>query len=651
MSYRISIDRAFVGLAVLSLAAYVVVLVDTAWIGDDAYITFRTVENAIHGFGLCWNVDDRVHVYTHPLWMLLLIVARSVVGDMYWAGLALGFVLSVVAVVLAVFRVASGAVTGALLAAYLVSARGFVDYSTSGLENPMSHLCLVLIVAWLVRRERDVELGGRFGGLLPPAVLSGALLLNRLDMLLLVAPLLTVVAVRGGVLRAMQAFLLGWLPVFVWFAFATFYYGSPLPVTAAAKVFGLGIPSEDLVVQGWWYLHWSAWSDPVSLAPLVLLPIVVLRTALPMARLEALAVLGGVLLHGAYVIRVGGDFMGGRFWVAPMLYAALVCASARVGWTPRFAGAAFAVLLGVGFVGRPSNLAGVFTWGEHAAHEVVHGIADERRAYADRYNVHSANFDPPVYGALPEGVAATRDEPHFAPCAAAGGVGFEGGASVHYVDLWIIDPLLARLPNATPGKWRIGHVIRRVPEGYWESLVSGENRIHHAGLARYYNNLQSAIRGPLWSVARMSAVWRLMVGADDSGLREFVADDYYEPPRVARSRDVLEREVATGQPWYRSPSVIVYDGGVEVSLGAVVRDCKAVTLAVDELDAVRITFRLEGQTVGEVVIANPHAGSGLQRSRAALPEGAQGGFDALWIDCVATQDFVCAVGGLGIVRD
>jgi arabinofuranosyltransferase len=43
-----------------------------AWLCDDAYITFRTVDNFIHGYGLTWNVAERVQAYTHPLWMLLL---------------------------------------------------------------------------------------------------------------------------------------------------------------------------------------------------------------------------------------------------------------------------------------------------------------------------------------------------------------------------------------------------------------------------------------------------------------------------------------------------------------------------------------------------------------------------------------------------
>ena len=31
-----------------------------AWVCDDAYITFRTIDNFLHGHGLRWNVAERV---------------------------------------------------------------------------------------------------------------------------------------------------------------------------------------------------------------------------------------------------------------------------------------------------------------------------------------------------------------------------------------------------------------------------------------------------------------------------------------------------------------------------------------------------------------------------------------------------------------
>ena len=59
------------GMAILWLSLFSMALVRTAWVGDDAYFTFRTIDNFVHGYGLRWNIAERVQAYTHPLWMLL----------------------------------------------------------------------------------------------------------------------------------------------------------------------------------------------------------------------------------------------------------------------------------------------------------------------------------------------------------------------------------------------------------------------------------------------------------------------------------------------------------------------------------------------------------------------------------------------------
>ena len=63
-----------VALAVGLLALLVVL---TAWLGDDCYFTLRSVDNLLHGHGAVWNVGERVQAYTHPLWMLVLTAAMA----------------------------------------------------------------------------------------------------------------------------------------------------------------------------------------------------------------------------------------------------------------------------------------------------------------------------------------------------------------------------------------------------------------------------------------------------------------------------------------------------------------------------------------------------------------------------------------------
>ena len=57
-------------LACLALAA--LVMLRSAWVSDDALITFRTLDQFTSGNGLRWNLVERVQTYTHPLWLLVL---------------------------------------------------------------------------------------------------------------------------------------------------------------------------------------------------------------------------------------------------------------------------------------------------------------------------------------------------------------------------------------------------------------------------------------------------------------------------------------------------------------------------------------------------------------------------------------------------
>src|SRR6476619_5655511 len=89
----------FVRVSFLVLFTYV--FLANAWIGDDAHITFRTVWNFVHGYGLSYNPDERVQAYTHPLWMLTISAAHFVTREFFFTALAVsyGFALAAVLVV------------------------------------------------------------------------------------------------------------------------------------------------------------------------------------------------------------------------------------------------------------------------------------------------------------------------------------------------------------------------------------------------------------------------------------------------------------------------------------------------------------------------------------------------------------------------
>ena len=167
----------------VALLLYGYCLLRTAWLCDDAYITFRTVGNFISGYGPTWNIAERVQAYTHPLWMLLLSGLFCVTADIYYSALFASIALSLAAVLIVAFGIARTLAQAILGLMILVFSKAFVDYSTSGLENPLSYLLLALFLRMYLPQEAMTP-----RRLLKLSLLAGLIVLNRMDLLLLVAP-------------------------------------------------------------------------------------------------------------------------------------------------------------------------------------------------------------------------------------------------------------------------------------------------------------------------------------------------------------------------------------------------------------------------------------------------------------------------------
>ena len=88
------------GLRALLLLALLYVAVTTAWVGDDAQITFRQVWNFIHGDGMTFNYGDRVQAFTHPAWFFLVSGLVFVTRELFVTTLLLSIALSTAAVAL-----------------------------------------------------------------------------------------------------------------------------------------------------------------------------------------------------------------------------------------------------------------------------------------------------------------------------------------------------------------------------------------------------------------------------------------------------------------------------------------------------------------------------------------------------------------------
>ncbi len=526
----------------LAMALFLAVLLRSAWLCDDAFISFRTADNFVHGYGLTWNVGERVQTYTHPLWLLLFSAVYSVTREPFYTAIFLSMAVSLAAVAMLCWKVArpgAGAALGVLVLTYSIA---FVDYSTSGLENPLSHLILAVFL-WVYLREETSA------GLL--ALLAALAAVNRMDTLLLFLPALAQTLWKQRSWRCLWSMAAGSLPLLLWLGFSLFYYGFIFPNTAYAKL-NNGIPLPELMAQGCYYLWNSLRTDPVTLATIA----AAVAFACWQREPRRMCVAAGIALYLLYVVRIGGDFMSGRYLTAPLLAAVGVLVSVPWKADRAWAAAAAVVLLGL-FSARPLSLgqsgfdlSDQQQWSRMVAER---GVCDERAFYYRATGLWPVLQSDVALPTLPIVVDAIR---LAAIAEARGGIvcggkcvgcyGFYAGPRVHLVDLFALaDPLLARLPPLPDPCWRIGHFLRPRLAGYLETIRSGKNLFREPGLVEYYDHLALITRGSLWDRRRLAAVWNMTLGRYDGLLaptrREILAMPPTEFVLLSDPRETLEK--------------------------------------------------------------------------------------------------------------
>ena len=584
----------------LALLFLVAAVGATAWLSDDAYFTLRTVDNALHGHGLRWNVVERVQVYTHPLWMLVLTGAIGLTRDFYFTPILLSLLLSLAAALL----VARGAPTpaGRVLALSLpIASRAFVDYATSGLENPLAYVLIAVFAA--------LFLGGApsRANLLRCTLVAALAALNRQDTLLVFLPALALRAWQTwraqGATRAGAGALaarvgLGFAPLVLWELFSFVYYGFPFPNTAYAKL-GTGIAGSALLGQGLHYAWNSLTSDPLTLATVLAACAVAARRR---AR-EPLALAAGIALYLAYTLRIGGDFMSGRFFAVPFLAAVALLAREPLAWR---GAALWAAPVACALAGLGLHDLGPLEGAERDRND--HGIVDERRYYCGASGLFRA------------GAWFTPEEIRMAPLAEPGVVvvrngklAFGAGAKAHVLNEYALgDPLLARLPTRFCLDWRIGHYLRTLPAGYRESLESGEDRLVDRELARFDERLRAVTRGPLFDLGRLRTALAFNLGR----YRHLVDETRYRFPFL---RSVALAEEGDGSVHLAGPLPLPQEG-VRLTLRA-------------PRGVRRVTLRLEGGELGRVELLDGERSvwrRDLALAQATLELGDARG-DRLWI--------------------
>jgi arabinofuranosyltransferase len=507
------------------VAVYICTFTMNAWVCDDAYITFRTVDNFINGYGLTWNVDERVQAYTHPLWMLLVSLCYLLTSDVFYTSIAISFALCLSSLFIVHHSLRKRAGTelwkSSLLIIVLLSSKSVLDYTTSGLENALSYfLATLFLIIFLFQQKVPKDFSrGETASLFLIAALA---VTNRQDTLLLYIPALAyVIAVQIKKLKWQLAtvILMASLPALGWLLLSLIYYGFPFPNTAYAKTLCTGIPVSWKIERGLEYLTNSLRWDTASHLFLVLAAVL---SATARSK-RSLFILSGVLLYLGFTVILGASatHQSGRFLAVPFYITSLVLIYQIK--RPLLA-LGLAVLLIVYLAASPVSSVKMGTRfykpykqgmscidTNYFVHQEGAALIDWRpgRELPDHpwyhYGKNFRNSPNRIHigGALHS--------------AAIGYFGYAAGPGKCIIDpVGISDPLLARLPAIMPDRyeaWVSGHTKRMIPAGYPRSVAYNENLIEDPEIHRFYDRIRMITRGRIFDTERLKEIWRMNTGS------------------------------------------------------------------------------------------------------------------------------------------
>ena len=437
----------------LFVAGFILV-VSRAWVSEDAFITLRHVENLLDGYGPVFNPGERVEGFTHILWMAVITVFRAAGISAKGAVMIPALICTLLTLYLILVRSPGTARPGAgkrwwinPALPLLLGTSGFIDFSTSGLETPLSFL-LLAGYALLLRREKPDARG--IGWLLALMVLTRPDFLvftGVLSLYFLFSPKLRWER-AGNLLRLWTPSILLLGLVQVW---RMGYYAAVLPNPFFAKS-GAGSHWSQGLAYLWDLIIGSPAALVFLLAALGTLAAWRRRTG---DREGRLLIAASALVHGFFVIRGGGDFMHARFLLPAMFLLALtadipISRGGSHGWGKRVKRAPLVVVTLPLLMLLALRISPIQTRGESLYH---HGISDERFSYYGNRRMpladltrHRLLFIWRTMGQNYAHLAAETGGRFTVAYANIGFLGYYAGPAVRVIDrLGLTDPVTSRI--------------------------------------------------------------------------------------------------------------------------------------------------------------------------------------------------------------
>jgi arabinofuranosyltransferase len=504
------------------LLALGLVFLKNYWLSEDAYLNFRSVQQLLEGRGPIWNPHERAQVFTSPLWFWLHALVQGAVREVHLAVLLLSG-MCFAAMLWWLRRCVGGGFAFALAGLLLVGCGAVFDYTSSGQENVLGFVLVLWAVSSYWRlSETPTALFSLFAA-------AGGILTCRHDLCLLCAPLIAHAAwthrraLDARAWTLLTAALLG--PLAAWSLFSLFYYGTPFPNPAYAKL-SAGFPRAVYLARGLEYLEVLLRHDTLSAAVLALaLALLAWQRAA-----ASLSLAAALVLHVGYVVYVGGDYMQGRF----VSYDVLIACALLARTAPSLLEGSLRAVVPLALLAYALTYPRTPLNTSFAQPKPRDGVRDPGREYVmdarSTLGVYTSFYSYlratdlrqyPEHPLAIEGRKLARSTQPVAVVQAGGMFGWAAGTQKIIVEAHgICDPLLARLPaSAFRG---IGHYTRYRPEGYLDGLAKGHVKLEDRDLDAYYQKLALITQGPLWSAERLQTILRFNLGAYDRLVDHFV---------------------------------------------------------------------------------------------------------------------------------
>jgi len=456
-----------------------------------------------------------------------------VTGGFYYSTIFIGITMSVTAVLILSFKISKTISLSLLGISILIMSRAFIDFSTAGIENPLTHLLVALFLMFYFKYHDKLD-NQKF---LILSFIVGFMALNRPDSMFLVLPAILFCLFKLKKIKGIGLLLIGLAPIIAWEIFSLIYYGFPLNNSAYSKLLAAG--QIDQFSHALSYFYDSLTWDPITLS--------VIGTAISLVfifkKWRYVPIVAGILLYFIFVFGLGGDYQSGRFFTATFFISVILIIT--ILYDKNLYKHKLIMILsfvGVFAIGLLSPTPSVFsdsTYGDEGIRAYVHNkISDERGVYYQSSGLLRPTSTPHIINTnsvlepghtAPDYARKLRDsDATVVICLNIGYFGWYIGPDKFVIDsLGLGDGFLSKLPIREGEYSMVGHYNRFVPAGYIETVYYGKNMIENENLAKYYDKLSILQRSDdLLSWDRLKEIWNVNTGKYD-----YLIDSYDPPSR------------------------------------------------------------------------------------------------------------------------